>query len=386
MKKINNSQHSLGISENKQLVPWWSKMCYRVKRFITLPMTLMEIMTINSKEQLFHSPQYKEELKWKADHFSDFITGELADFFFMNPPRYPNDKHLNAVGDIAGIQNLSKQVHEFIQKFHGISRMSPEEMVLFYDFGHSMKIKDEFIYQLIGSERREKLLQALEMRAVKRNLRKPRPIIPHFTTHGNTLGILVLDGSSSMSEQNAQHISKGYAVSLAIRDVLSRFKASRNRDSFSFAIVNYDHRSIVKMKPTPVKDVDNHIDYSPMDGLGGDTYIFKGLEDAEIIAKDYLSHEEGQSRNVVIVVMAAGVDMKKTETIIVANRLKKMKDVFVSGCYFENHGADQGEMEECADHIRNLCSTPDSFKTVNDTYTLKIFFESIMELGVSRFK
>ena len=200
------------------------------------------------------------------------------------------------------------------------------------------------------------------------------------------LGILVLDGSGSMKEQTAQHISKADAVTQAVNDLFSRLKESRNKNNFSFAIVNYDHRSIVKMKPTPVKDVDNHIDYSPMDGLGGDTYIFKGLEDAEIIAKDYLSHEEGQSRNVVIVVMAAGVDMKKTETIIVANRLKKMKDVFVSGCYFENHGADQGEMEECADHIRNLCSTPDSFKTVNDTYTLKTFFESIMELGVSRFK
>lgn len=183
MKTIKNSQHSQGISKSQQLVLWCRKLCYRVKRFITLPMTLMEIMIINLKEQLFHSPQYKEGLKWKADHFSDFITGELADFFFMNPPRYPDDKYLNAVGDIAGIQNLAKQVHEFIRKFYDISKMSPKEMVSFYDFGHSVKLKDEFIYQLIGSERREYLLQALEMRKFKRNLR-------NHQSHGISLSMI----------------------------------------------------------------------------------------------------------------------------------------------------------------------------------------------------
>ena len=108
------------------------------------------------------------------------------------------------------------------------------------------------------------------------------------------LGILVLDGSGSMKEQTAQHISKADAVTQAVNDLFSRLKESRNKNNFSFAIVNYDHRSIVKMKPTPVKDVDDHGDYNPMDGLGGATYISKGLEDAEKIAKDFLSQVPGR--------------------------------------------------------------------------------------------
>lgn len=194
------------------------------------------------------------------------------------------------------------------------------------------------------------------------------------------LGILVLDGSGSMKEQTAQHISKADAVTQAVNDLFSRLKESRNKNNFSFAIVNYDHRSIVKMKPTPVKDVDDHGDYNPMDGLGGATYISKGLEDAEKIAKDFLnqSQEGGLARSVVIVIMTDGVDMTEAETTSVANRLKKMNHVFVSGCFFETLGADAKDMQKCADYVKTLCTDETKFSMVSTAEALRNFFEASM--------
>ena len=97
------------------------------------------------------------------------------------------------------------------------------------------------------------------------------------------LGILVLDGSGSMEEQTAQHVTKADAVTRAVNDFFSRFKASSICNNFSFAIVNYDHRSVVKMQPTQVKKIDDHGDYNPMDGLGGATYISEGLAHFETV-------------------------------------------------------------------------------------------------------
>ncbi len=210
------------------------------------------------------------------------------------------------------------------------------------------------------------------------SIRRPGRMVASKTFE--QLGILVLDGSGSMEEQTAQHISKADAVTQAVNDLFSRCKASRNRNNFSFAIVNYDHRSIVKMKPTPVKDVDDHGDYNPMNGLGGATYISKGLEDAEKIAKSFLSQsqEGGLARSVVIVIMTDGVDMTEAETISVANRLKKMSKVSVSGCFFETLGADSRDMQKCADYVKKLCTDETKFSMVSTAEALRNFFEASM--------
>ena len=210
------------------------------------------------------------------------------------------------------------------------------------------------------------------------SIKRPGRIVSSKTFE--QLGILVLDGSGSMEEQTSQKISKADAVTQAVNDLFSRCKVSRNRNNFSFAIVNYDHRSVVKMKPTPVKDVDDHGDYNPMDGLGGATYISKGLEDAEIIAKDFLSQsqEGGLARSVVIVIMTDGVDMTEAETTSVANRLKKMNNIQISGCFFETLGADAKDMQKCADYIKGLCSDETMFSMVSTAEALRNFFVKSM--------
>jgi len=194
------------------------------------------------------------------------------------------------------------------------------------------------------------------------------------------LGILVLDGSGSMEEQTAQHISKADAVTSAVNDLFSRFKASSMRNNFCFAIVNYDHRSIVKMQPTPVKDIDDHGDYNPMEDLGGATYISEGLKEAKKIAEIFLSQsqEGGIDRSVVIVIMTDGVDMTQPETISMANSLKKMDKVKVCGCFFETLGADAKKMNECIEYVKGLCSSPMDFSPVSSADQLRTFFIASM--------
>ena len=210
------------------------------------------------------------------------------------------------------------------------------------------------------------------------SLKRPKGISQAKTFE--QLGILVLDGSGSMEEQTAQHISKADAVTSAVNDLFSRFKASSIRNNFSFAIVNYDHRSLVKMQPTPVKDIDDHGDYNPMDNLGGATYISEGLKEAKKIAENFLSQSQqsGLTKSVVVVIMTDGVDMTQPETTSMANTLKQMDDVKVCGCFFETLGADATAMQEAADYVKGLCSTPMDFSVVSNADSLRAFFVASM--------
>lgn len=194
------------------------------------------------------------------------------------------------------------------------------------------------------------------------------------------LGILVLDGSGSMEEQTLQKISKAEAVTVAVNELFSRFKESKNRNNFSFAIVNYDHRAVVKMQPTPVKDIDDHGDYNPMDGLGGATYISEGLKEAKKIAEDFLSKSQagGVKRTVVVLIMTDGVDMTQAETISMANTLKQMDNVKVAGSFFVTLGGDKDEMKKCEDYVKDLCTDETLYSTINSSEDLRKFFTASM--------
>ena len=206
-------------------------------------------------------------------------------------------------------------------------------------------------------------------------IKRPPRILP--PKKFENLGILVLDGSGSMEEMTARSISKAETVTMALNDLFSRCKGSINKYNFSFAIVNYDHRSIVKMKPTPVKDVDDHGDYNPMESLGGGTYISEGLKDAKIIAEDFLSQTQGGGglpRHVVVMILTDGVDMTQAETISLAHSLRQMDNVTVAGCFFETIGYDTKEMDSCSDYIKSLCSEERLFARVKDYLDLRSFF------------
>lgn len=110
---------------------------------------------------------YSSHIRWNVEHFSDFITRELADFYYISPPRYPNDKYLNEVGKQAGIPNLANDVHTFIKTSYGIGSMSDHELEEFYFMGKSIKLKDDFIFGLLGSEKKKRLLQYMEQKNIR---------------------------------------------------------------------------------------------------------------------------------------------------------------------------------------------------------------------------
>lgn len=209
-----------------------------------------------------------------------------------------------------------------------------------------------------------------------RRIPPPGPL-PFFV---EVLGILVLNGSGSMEEQTAQHITKADAVNCAVNELFSYFKASRHRNLFSFAIVNYDHRSIVRMQPTPVKDIDDHGNYNPMKGLGGGTYISEGLKHAKKIAEDFLNQSQIDvlHRHVVVTIMTDGIDMTESETISIVNALKRMDHVILTGCFFETVGGNAKAMDEAADYIKGLCSEERFFARVANADDLRQFFINSM--------
>jgi hypothetical protein len=62
------------------------------------------------------------------------------------------------------------------------------------------------------------------------------PTVPQ-TFH--QLGILVLDGSGSMSELTDGKISKADAVNMGVRELLTRLVSSKNSKDFSIAVVKF---------------------------------------------------------------------------------------------------------------------------------------------------
>jgi Mg-chelatase subunit ChlD len=114
-----------------------------------------------------------------------------------------------------------------------------------------------------------------------------RPAVPKSF---DQLGILVLDGSSSMGGVTADgKLSKAQAVNSSVRDLLTRLKASRVKANFSMAVVTFDSAAKRHTDVTPVADIDDYAEYDPMIGHGGGTDIGEGLRCAGQIAKDFLS-------------------------------------------------------------------------------------------------
>lgn len=189
---------------------------------------------------------------------------------------------------------------------------------------------------------------------------KPKP-----TRTFESLCILVLAGSGSMQELGSQHLSKGEKVGLAIHDMFVILKESRYAPCFDFAIVNYDHRSIIKMYPTPLKQINPDSDFNPSLGLGGGSFVSEGLRQAKSIAQNYLSQrcDGGLSRFVTILMMSDGMDSSPSRTMAICDELKQMENVMVYGVFVETMGADIRLLEERCKFMKNLCSYPDSYFT-----------------------
>lgn len=191
------------------------------------------------------------------------------------------------------------------------------------------------------------------------------------------LGILVLDGSGSMvNEENLDKIPKGKAVSQAVRGLFNRLKDSRVADSFCFSVIYYDEKAKLVMDITDVKDINCGQDFNPTKGMGGLTYIYKGLEEAKKVADRFFAAPNPQEvpRTAVIVILSDGVDMKQEEAKRILAKLKKDSRIRVATCFFETLGAKKAAMKECQQYMEGLASSPTLYQSVATTEGLRKFF------------
>lgn len=191
------------------------------------------------------------------------------------------------------------------------------------------------------------------------------------------LGIFVLDGSGSMSDQAAGGTSKADAVNIAMRELLTRFKVSRAKKNFSFAVVNFDTSASLATPATPADQIDDNDDYNPMHGHGGGTYVHTGLEKAEAIAIDFLSQAplNGAPHSVIILLMTDGMCHQPSESTQIADRIKNgPSSGQITIC--TTHFAKVGQPDQQAkDLLRNIASDPImGFKEIYDAETLRGFF------------
>jgi uncharacterized protein YegL len=200
------------------------------------------------------------------------------------------------------------------------------------------------------------------------------------------LGILVLDGSGSMHEQTAKKITKGEEVSLAVRDLFSRFQNSKISKNFQFAVVYYDHGAKMILDVTDMKNIDVNRSYNPTDKMGGTTSIAEGLKVAKQIADNFLSKKVpgGLSMKVLMLIMSDGLDMTEQETLSVVNSIKSNNDIQIASCFFETLGGDINGMNEAATFLKSLVTDDGLFARVNDTENLRNFFERSMSNVASR--
>lgn len=195
------------------------------------------------------------------------------------------------------------------------------------------------------------------------------PVIPKTF---DQLGILVLDGGLSMSEEAVAKISKAETVSLAVRELITRLQFSKNSINFSFAIVTFDSVARIHTEITPVVELDASADYNPMNGHGGRTEIGVGLRAARDIAEQFLSDTSTTLiKAVTVVIMSDGASDKEDAAIAAANALKSIKSLNICTTLIAGRGPRD---EKASQLLMQLATRPHDYKTVCDAHSLRDFF------------
>ncbi len=195
------------------------------------------------------------------------------------------------------------------------------------------------------------------------------------------LGILVEDGSGSMSGGAPGNMTKAQSVNLATRELLTRFKASRHARNFDFAIVTYDNAAAVHTAPTPAETIDDNASYDPMASHGAGTNIGAGLAKAGELADAFLVQAPagGVPHSAVIVVMSDGECQSPEATRMAAQAIKSGPNgssVTICSALFATLGKANPGAEAL---LREIASDPVAgYKTVYDANTLRSFFIASM--------
>lgn len=185
------------------------------------------------------------------------------------------------------------------------------------------------------------------------------------------LGILVLDGSGSMSEEALGKVSKAQCVSTAVRELFGKMKISTSVSNFSFAVVTFGTKAMTHTPITTAEEISDTADYDPMPGHGGGTDISAGLLEARKILDQFFQNNDDMNKSAVVILMTDGESKHPDQALRMAQELKDMPNVLICAAFFSK----KDESNQAAkDLLIQLCSDPRGFTTVYDAKKLRDFF------------
>lgn len=204
-----------------------------------------------------------------------------------------------------------------------------------------------------------------------------KPEVPR-TFH--QLGILVLDGSGSMSETGRQQLTKAQEVELGVKELFTRFDASSKKSNFSFACIKFDTSATTTLPPTPFQQIEYfNEDFNPLSGKGKGTHIFDALNEAKKLAEEFLLNApiDGLRHSVVILLMSDGLCFQPETTIAVAENIKQNPNIIIASAYFAKVGNTADEVSDTKNLLQSIATNPVTYySTVYDGEALRKFFES----------
>lgn len=190
------------------------------------------------------------------------------------------------------------------------------------------------------------------------------------------LGILVLDGSLSMTDSAKMNLTKAQSVNVAVRDLLGRMKASKVATNFSFAVIMFGNDAKLQTTITPLSSIDDNGNFDPLIVDGTNTKIFLGLNEAKALAGNFLnsSPEGGVNHSVIILLMSDGICSEPKTTISVSQNLKNDPQVKIACAYFGTLGKNDTQAE---DLLKETSSDPTQYyKITYGAEDLRTFFEA----------
>lgn len=201
--------------------------------------------------------------------------------------------------------------------------------------------------------------------------------IPSVPQYFHQLGILVLDGSGSMTEKAAGNSTKAKEVNAAVMELFNRLNGSRVKQNFSFACIKFDEAATVSLQPTPFNfnQLMNE-NFDPTTGKGGGTQISEGLKEANKLADNFLNSAPsgGVPHKVLILLMSDGMCFSPQTTKSIANSLKSNPKIQIACAYFGTVGS---KNDINAQNVLKDVSTDSStyYTTVYEGEALRAFFE-----------
>lgn len=211
--------------------------------------------------------------------------------------------------------------------------------------------------------------------------------VPYAPPSWRQLGLLVLDGSGSMttplhepdgSIPGLPARSKAEGVDGAVRDLLNRMKASRKASNFSFGFVSFHTEVSDERPPRDVTTIDPGTEtFDPTASGSGGTMIASGLERARVLVEQFFATDAqlGVPLSAVVIVMSDGACGSPQRTLAVAEQIKQLPNTSMACCYFADMDGGGGNGPRL---LQAMASAPTLYQTVFSAEQLRKFFLASM--------